>query len=61
MLGGLAEGGPPCWMLVGDVGWVLVGWLAAVVVFSMEKSEKEGYTQVGVVLLPFPFPPLSIS
>ena len=28
MLGDPAEGGPPCWMLVGDVGWVLVGsWL----------------------------------
>ena len=67
MLGGPAEGGPPCWMLVGDVGWVLVGgwllvgWLAAVVFFSMKKSEKEGYTQVGFVLLPFPFPPPSIS
>ena len=28
MLGDPAEGGPPCWMLVGDVGWVFVGsWL----------------------------------
>ena len=28
MLGDPAEGGPPCWMLVGDVGCVLVGsWL----------------------------------
>ena len=41
MLVGPAEGGPPCWMLVGDVGWVLVvGWLVAVVFFSMKRSKK---------------------
>ena len=59
MLGDAAEGGPPCWMLVGDVGWVLVGsWLFVFRCSFLFNGEvqKEGCTQVGFVLLSFPFP-----
>ena len=58
MLGGPVEGGPPCWLLVGDVGfgvgWWLVGWLVAVGFFSVEKSKKVHTNRF--LPPPFPFP-----
>ena len=44
-----------CWLM--SVGW-LVGWLVAVVFFSMEKSEKQKLHTGRLRPPPFPFPPL---